>query len=45
MTTEDLARRHLGVDLTRPDFWESAVDRVLADVDAFIALAGWLAGR
>jgi pepF/M3 family oligoendopeptidase len=38
MTTEDLARTHLGVDLTRPEFWETAVDRVLADVDKFVAL-------
>jgi pepF/M3 family oligoendopeptidase len=39
MTTEELARVHLGVDLTRPDFWEAAVDRVLANVDEFTALA------
>jgi pepF/M3 family oligoendopeptidase len=38
MTTEELAERHLGVDLTRPDFWETAVDRVLSDVDEFVAL-------
>ncbi|MEW5957166.1 MAG: M3 family oligoendopeptidase [Chloroflexota bacterium] len=38
MTTEELARTHLGVDLTRPEFWETAVDRVLADVDEFTML-------
>jgi pepF/M3 family oligoendopeptidase len=38
MSTEDLARTHLGVDLTQPEFWEPAVDRVLADVDEFVAL-------
>ena len=38
MTTEELAHTHLGVDLTRPEFWETAVDRVLADVDEFTAL-------
>jgi pepF/M3 family oligoendopeptidase len=38
MATEDLARTHLGVDLTKPAFWETAVDRVLADVDEFVAL-------
>jgi oligoendopeptidase F len=38
MTTEGLARTHLGVDLTQPEFWETAVDRVLADVDEFTAL-------
>jgi len=39
MTTEELARTHLGVDLTRPDFWETAVERVLSDVDEFVALS------
>ena len=39
METEALAQAHLGFDLTRPDFWEAAVDRVLADVDDFVALA------
>jgi len=39
METEALAHKHLGVDLTRPEFWETAVDRVLADVDTFVALA------
>jgi oligoendopeptidase F len=38
MTTEDLAQTHLGVDLTKPEFWETAVDRVLADVDEFAML-------
>ena len=38
MTTEALAQTHLGLDLTKPDFWETAVDRVLADVDKFVAL-------
>ncbi len=39
MDTETLARAHLGVDLTQPAFWESAVDGVLADVDTFVELA------
>jgi oligoendopeptidase F len=39
MNTEYLAHLHLGVDLTKPDFWESAIERVLADVDDFVALA------
>lgn len=39
MDTEDLAQKHLGVDLTQSEFWETAVDRVLADVDEFVALA------
>ncbi len=36
--TEDLAQTHLGVDLTKPAFWETAIDRVLADVDDFVDL-------
>lgn len=40
LTTEQLAHKHLGVDLTQPEFWETAVGRVLADVDEFVALAG-----
>jgi oligoendopeptidase F len=39
MTTEQLAHKHLGVDLTKPEFWETAVDRVLVDVDEFVELA------
>ncbi len=38
MKVEDLAQHHLGVDLTRPDFWQSAVDVVLADVDQFLEM-------
>ncbi|MGI6149527.1 MAG: M3 family oligoendopeptidase, partial [Limnochordia bacterium] len=40
MTVEELARTHLGEDLTKPDFWERAVEISLADVDQFLALAG-----
>jgi oligoendopeptidase F len=39
MTTEGVARKHMGVDLTKPDFWRDAVTRSLADVDAFVKLA------
>lgn len=38
MTAETLAKTHFGVDLTRPEFWETAIDRVLAEVDEFVAL-------
>lgn len=38
MTTEQLAQKHLGVDLQKPAFWETAVDRVLSEVDQFLAL-------
>jgi oligoendopeptidase F len=39
MDTEALVHKHLGVDLTQPDFWEAAVGRVLEDVDPFVELA------
>lgn len=38
MSVEELARRHLGVDLARPDFWQEALDVALADVDEFLRL-------
>ncbi|WP_018133575.1 M3 family oligoendopeptidase [Effusibacillus pohliae] len=38
MTVEQLAQKHLGVDLTQPDFWQSAVDLALADVQEFLRL-------
>jgi oligoendopeptidase F len=38
-TTEELARKYLGADLTREDFWVSAVDRAVADVAEFVKLA------
>lgn len=38
MTTEELASLHLGVDLTKIDFWKSAVDLVMADADEFLAM-------
>jgi len=40
MTTDDAARKHLGVDLKTEDFWQAAVDRALADVTEFVKLAG-----
>ncbi|WP_425454003.1 M3 family oligoendopeptidase [Paenibacillus flagellatus] len=38
MTVERLAEKHLGVDLTQPDFWQSAVDLAVADVKQFLAM-------
>jgi oligoendopeptidase F len=40
MTTEQVAMKHLGVDLTREDFWVSAVNRSLSQVETFVSLAG-----
>ncbi|HLR91999.1 MAG TPA: M3 family oligoendopeptidase [Atopostipes sp.] len=38
MSTEDLAQKHLQVDLRKPDFWQEAIDRTHADIDEFLAL-------
>jgi len=38
MQVEDLARKHLGVDLTRPDFWEQAVKLATKDAEEFLNL-------
>gem|GEM_PF-3240797 len=39
MSTEELAQKHLGVDLTKPDFWQSGADLVKKDIDEFLALS------
>lgn len=38
MTAEEVARRHLGVDLTKLDFWEDAVRQSLRSLDEFVSL-------
>ena len=38
MTVEELAKKHLGVDLTGPEFWQSAIDLCVADVQEFMEL-------
>ncbi|WP_217585765.1 M3 family oligoendopeptidase [Lentibacillus saliphilus] len=38
MTVEDLAMKHLNVDLTKPDFWENAIKLCVADVEAFLEM-------
>ncbi|MGE5560079.1 MAG: M3 family oligoendopeptidase [Chloroflexota bacterium] len=38
MRVEDLAKRHLDVELTKPDFWQKAIDSVLSDYDEFMRL-------
>ena len=35
MTTEDLAAKHLDVDLTRPDFWRETLQSLAPRVDGF----------
>lgn len=38
MTTEQVAKKHLGVDLTKDEFWRSAVQRATARIDEFVQL-------
>ncbi|WP_100371772.1 M3 family oligoendopeptidase [Bacillus sp. FJAT-45037] len=38
MSVEDLAKKHLDVDITKKEFWQEAIDVVLADVDEFMEL-------
>ncbi|MCM3114914.1 M3 family oligoendopeptidase [Neobacillus sp. MER 74] len=38
MSVEDLAKKHLQVDLTQPEFWEKAVQICLDDIDEFLML-------
>jgi oligoendopeptidase F len=38
MTVEDLAQKHLQVDLTQKDFWEKAVGLCLDDIKEFLQL-------
>ncbi len=38
MTTEEVAQKHLGIDLTKQDFWNDAVMRVMSSVGQFKAL-------
>jgi pepF/M3 family oligoendopeptidase len=38
MNVEDLVRKHLGIDLTQPHFWNEAAALAVSDVDAFLKL-------
>jgi oligoendopeptidase F len=38
MTVEELAEKHLGVDLRKPDFWQQAMDLSIRDVEEFLRL-------
>jgi len=40
MTSEEVAKKHLGVDLTKQDFWDEAVALSVADVKPFVDLVG-----
>ncbi|KAA0549323.1 M3 family oligoendopeptidase [Bacillus sp. BGMRC 2118] len=38
MTVEELAQKHLEVDLTKPDFWEKAISLSVQDVHDFLEM-------
>ncbi|MDR0899273.1 MAG: M3 family oligoendopeptidase [Lactobacillaceae bacterium] len=38
LTVEELAAKHLGADLTKPDFWQASIDLIKKDVDQFMEL-------
>ena len=38
MSVEDLASEHLNVDLTKPHFWQGAIDLLNADIETFLNL-------
>jgi pepF/M3 family oligoendopeptidase len=38
MVCEDVARKHLDVDLSGPEFWDDAVGRACRDVESFLGL-------
>lgn len=38
MKVEDLVQKHLGVDIKKEDFWQSAVDVTVADAKEFLRL-------
>jgi len=39
ITVEQLAKKHLNADLTKPDFWEAGIQLAAKDVEEFIRLA------
>jgi pepF/M3 family oligoendopeptidase len=38
MTCEQVAKKHMGIDITKPDFWREAVKLTLTDIDPFVKL-------
>ncbi len=38
MRVEDLAKTHIGADLTKPAFWQAALDSVLADLPEYLEM-------
>lgn len=44
MKVEELAMKHLGVDLTKPHFWEAGIELMEKDVEEFIQLTNEVIG-
>lgn len=42
MTLEDLVSKHLGVDLTQPEFWQGATDLIVEDIEEFLKMTDHL---
>ena len=38
MKVEDLAKQHLGVDLSQTEFWQEAIDSALSELDEYLLL-------
>ncbi|HSX03895.1 MAG TPA: M3 family oligoendopeptidase [Rhabdochlamydiaceae bacterium] len=38
MSVEELAHKHLGIDLGSPEFWQQAIDPLIKDVEEFTSL-------
>ncbi|WP_211746558.1 M3 family oligoendopeptidase [Paenibacillus sp. Marseille-Q4541] len=38
MTVEELAEKHLGTDVTKPEFWQGAADLCIADIEQFLRM-------
>lgn len=43
MTVEELAKKHLDVDLTGREFWQSAADMCISDIQQFLQMTNHLA--
>lgn len=43
MSVEDLAKKHLNVDLTQRDFWQSAADSCVSDIRQFLQMTEHMA--
>ena len=39
MSVEELAKKHLGVDLTKEDFWQAGADLIKKDIDEYLKLS------